>query len=443
MQQLSMMQTVLQTRTHCVAFGAMFLIVAVMVASLNACTKSLPLEERRAETGHAAQHTENAEKYYTCPMHPSVRSDRPGACPVCGMALVKKIKPVDADRTHDASLEVVRLSPRQRVLANVSVVVAERREISNDITAVGVVSYAEPQYRRITSRFPARIEKLYISYTGQRVNIGDAVAEVYSPEAITAQQEYLLALESFEQAQAGGGSFIASAEQLLEQSRQKLLQWGFTSKQLAQLNRSRSVAYAMTVYSPVEGIVMKKNVDPQQYIGTGEDLFEIADLSRVWIYLDVYEKDIRFVAPHQRVRIKTEVYPFETFEGKVTFIDPLVDPETRTIRVRTEFENRSLKLKPNMFVTATIHVPTINAVVVPSSAVVATGKRDVVWVEVQENTFEPRDVVLGVTRDGQSVILNGLEEGERVAATGGFLLDSESTLQKPSGESSAHGGHGK
>jgi len=443
MQHSSMRQTPMQTRTHHFPLGAMLFMAVVMGASLAACTKSSLPDERQAEVVHTPQQTDKTEEYYTCPMHPSVRSDRPGACPICGMVLVKKTKLPDADQPDDASLEAVRLSPRQRVLANVSVVVAERREISNDITAVGVVSYAEPQYRRITSRFPGRVEKLYLAYTGQRVNIGDAVAEVYSPEAITAQQEYLLALESLELAKAGVGSFIASAQQLLEQSRQKLLQWGFTSKQIARLNQSRSVAYTITISSPVNGIVVKKNVDPQQYVGTGEDLFEVADLSSVWIYLDVYEKDIRFVAPHQRVQITTEAYPFETFEGKVAFIDPLVDPQTRTIRVRTEFENRSLKLKPNMFVTATILVPKMNALVVPSSAVVATGKRNVVWVEVKKNTFEPRDVVLGATRNGLSVILHGLREGESVAATGGFLIDSESTLRKPSGESSAHAGHGE
>jgi len=409
---------------------------------LLGCTKTDTGPQQTQKAARPAEAESSAEEYYTCPMHPSVRSDRPGACPVCGMALVKKSTRTSMDAAEASSLEAVSLSPTQRVIANVSVVTAKRQEFTQDITAVGVVSYAEPHYRRITSRFPGRVEKLYLSYTGQTVRKGDPVADMYSPEAITAQQEYLLALDSYEQAKQSNQSFVASAEQLLEQSRQKLLQWGFTEKQIARLKQGRTVEYTVTIYSPVSGTVVKKSVDPQQYVGVGQEMFDVADLSAVWVYLDVYEKEIRFVKDGQRVQIKAEAYPFETFEGTVVFVDPVVNPDTRTIRVRTEFKNPSYKLKPNMLVTGTIFIPKTRALVVPSSAVISTGKRNVVWVEVHENMFEPRDVITGATRDGWTAILTGLDEGERVVETGGFLLDSESALQRP-GASTQHEGHSK
>lgn len=425
------------------ARASSILVQSILLAGLlfAGCTKTdTGQQQMQSETQVSPQETPKTEEYYTCPMHPSVRSDRPGACPVCGMALVKKSAQAAMDAAEVSSLEAVSLSPTQRVMANVSVVPAKRQEFKRDITAVGIISYAEPNYQHISSRFPGRVEKLYVSYTGQEVREGDRVAEVYSPEAITAQQEYLLALDSYEQAQHSNQSFVSSAEQLLEQSRQKLLHWGFTERQIARLRESRKVEYTVTIYSPVRGTVVKKSVDPQRYVGVGEDMFDVADLSTVWGYLDVYEKEIRFVERGQRVQIKTEAYPFETFEGTVVFIDPVVHPDTRTIRVRTEFKNPTFKLKPNMFVTGTIVVPKMRALVVPSSAIISTGKRTVVWVEVKENTFEPRDVIVGATADGWTTILNGLDEGEHVVETGGFLLDSESALQKPA-TPSPHEGH--
>ncbi|MBI5471874.1 MAG: efflux RND transporter periplasmic adaptor subunit [Ignavibacteriae bacterium] len=408
---------------------------------LAGCTKSDNADQKSSDTVQQHQHDgEKAEEYYTCPMHPSVRSDRPGACPVCGMALVKKSAMNNNDTSGVGSLKSVSLSPTQRVIANVSVIQAQRKEISRDIQAVGIVSYSEPNYQRISMRFPGRLEKLYLSYTGQSVRKGDRVAEVYSPEAISAQQEYLLALDSHEQAEAGAQTFAESAAQLLEQSKQKLLQWGFTEKQIATLRETRAVSNLVTIYSHVSGTVVKKSVDLQQYTSTGEALYDVADLSTVWTYLDVYEKDIRFVTPGQSVLLKTEAYPSEKFAGRVVFVDPVVNPETRTVRVRTEFPNRHFKLKPNRFVTATIAVPKARALAVPSTAIMSTGKRTVVWVEVKENTFEPRDVVVGSTSNGSTAILNGLDEGEHVVETGGFLLDSESALQQPTA-ADPHAGH--
>ena len=421
---------------------SVFLGAVLAALLLSACTNSDKSNQISSDSVQQHQHDgEKAEEYYTCPMHPSVRSDRPGACPVCGMALVKKSAMKEANAKDAESLKAVSLSPTQRVIANVSVVQAQHKQISRDIQAVGIVSYSEPNYKHISARFPGRLEKLYLSYTGQYVRKGDPVADVYSPEAISAQQEYLLALDSDEQSKIGDQSFASSASQLLDQSKHKLLQWGFTEKQIARLRETRKTNSLVTIYSQVSGTVVKKSVDPQHYTATGDDMFDVADLSSVWIYLDVYERDIRFVVPGQSVQVTIDAYPNEKFSGRVVFIDPVVNPETRTIRVRTEFANQHLKLKPNMYAKATIVVPKASAMVVPSTAILSTGKRTVVWVEVKENTFEPRDVVVGSASEGFTAILNGLGEGDHVVETGGFLLDSESELQQPT-SADPHAGHG-
>jgi Cu(I)/Ag(I) efflux system membrane fusion protein len=409
--------------TNRLVFGSLFLIAFSIL--IVGCTKS-PTPD--AHQQHATLAEQKAEEYYTCPMHPSVRSDKPGACPVCGMALVKKTAQKNLNASDLNELQTVSLSPTQRVMANISVVKVGRRNVNRDVQAVGVVSFAEPNYKHISARFPGRLDKLYLNFTGQSVRKGEPVADVYSPEAISAQQEYLLALDSYEHAKQGEQSFASSAEQLLEQSKNKLLQWGFSERQIARLKDSRKVSSLVTIYSPISGVVVKKSVDPQHYVATGEDMFDVADLSTVWVLLDVYEKDLRFINKNQSVEISTEAYPFEKFKGRVMFIDPVVNPETRTVRVRTEFPNQHGKLKPNMYANATIQIPKKDALVVPSSAIVSTGKRMVVWVEVKPNTFQPREIMTTTSSDGYTIVIMGLEEGESVAETGGFLIDSESQL---------------
>jgi len=369
------------------------------------------------------------EEYYTCPMHLSVRKDKPGACPVCGMALVKKTAAKEMSDGEMASLEAVRLSSTQRVMANVATMTVERRMLNKEINAVGVVEVAEPNFKRISSRFPGRLEKLYLGYTGQQVKVGDPVAEVYSPEAISAQQEFLLALQSQEISKTATATIANTSAELFEQAKQKLVLLGL-NRLIPELEQTRKAREIVTIYSPIRGTVLKKSVDPQHYTWVGEDMYDVADLSVVWMYLEVYEKDIRFVKISQPVRMTSEAYPNETFTGKVTFIDPTINNETRTVRVRAEFANPEGKLKLGLYVKAQIMIPINEALVVPTSAVLTTGKRTVVWIEVQENMFEPREVVVGAQTEEYYEVLSGLQGGEKVVVTGGFLLDSESQLQQ-------------
>ncbi len=368
---------------------------------------------------------------YTCPMHPTVKSDRPGACPVCGMALVKKSTGVSSSTMDTSQLQRITLSPTQRVVANITTVPVQHKPLVREVRSVGVVDVAEPNYLHISMRFPGRLEKLYLTHAGQTVRPGDPVAEVYSPEAISAQQEFLLALENNERLANAGERVRREAATLLDEAREKLVRWGFSGQQLKELGETRRLPGTVMIHSPIGGTVLKKNVDPQHYAETGEDIYDIADLSIVWVYLDVYENEIRFVKPGQKVQMNVEAYPGEVFTGVVSLIDPVVDASTRTIRVRTEFSNPSGRLKPNMYVEATITVSTSGALVVPASAVVSVGRSSVVWVEVDANVFEPRTVTTGSRTETYVEILDGLEKGEQVASTGGFLIDSESLLRAP------------
>lgn len=370
---------------------------------------------------------------YTCPMHPSVVRDKPGACPVCGMSLVKMSIQKEMTKQEQEEFERVALSPTKQVLANVATTDIRRMRLAREIESVGKIDYAEPLFVHISTRFPGRLEKLHLNYTGQRVNIGDPVADVYSPEAISAQREYLLTFETLRQTQSGDGEDSPASFSRLEDARQKLLLWGFTREQIEALEKTRSVQTVVTIYSPVRGTVLKKNVDPQHYAAAGEDLYDIADLSTVWLYLDVYDQDLQGLKIGQSVEAKATAFPGEVFVGTIAFINPTLDPSTRTTRVRAVLPNTAGRLKPEMFVEASIKVPLPEALVVPSSAVLQTGKRTVVWVEKQSGVYEARTVKLGHQSGEYYSVLEGLREGERVVSSGGYLVDSESQLQATTG----------
>lgn len=373
--------------------------------------------------------TTEAKDVYTCPMHPSVISDRPGACPVCGMALVKKSAQQDVSGKELKNLEHVSLSPTQRVLANVATMPVEKMPLTKIIDVVGIVDVAETHQATVSARFRGRIEKQYANFTGDVVQKGQRLVELYSPDLVTSQQEFILALDGNQQ------NLIAGMRERLR------LNYGMTDEQIRNLEETRTVQTAVQFFSPISGTVVLKQVQEGQYVDEGTVLYQLANLSKVWIYLDVYEKDVQFVKKEQIVHIKTDAYPNETFSGKVTFIDPVMNPETRTVRVRTEFDNRHGKLKPKMYVEANISVPGNRSIVVPSTAVLFTGKNAVVWVESKKNTFEPRNVTLGSRSDTYYEILDGISEGETIAVTGGFLIDSESALQQPTA-ANLHAGHG-
>ena len=378
-----------------------------------------------------------AAEVYTCPMHPSVLSDRPGACPVCGMALVRK----SAGAAIPEHITGLSLSPTERVVANISTVTAQRGTVEKELRVVGLVSFAEPLQSSVAARFRGRIEVLHADFTGQSVRQNEPLFELYSPDLIAAQREYLLALDN----QSGGGLLTSSGmnRELLTAARERLMvHFGLTAGQITDLEESREVRNTVTFYSPISGTVIRKMVVEGQYVDEGMTLYELADLSRVWITFDVYERDLPFVHKGQGMTILSEAYPGKRFSGIITFVDPVLNPETRTVRIRTEMMNPDGRLKPNMYVTGLVKRTRKGVIVVPASAILSTGQRNVVWVEVSENTFEPRDVVVGLTGDSSVEILDGLREGEVLASTGGYLIDSESSLRSPAAPVTGHQDHG-
>lgn len=387
--------------------------------------------------------TQPQQDYYTCPMHPSVISDRPGACPVCGMALVKKSAQQEMKSGDITNLKAVSLSPTQRVLANITTAPIERRTLTKEITAVGVVDIAEPLQVTVSARFRGRIEKLFVNFTGETVQKGQPLFELYSPDLVTAEQEFLLSFEALRKArESNDEQTVQVQQQLLNGVRERLrIHFGMAESQTADLEKTKQIRTSISFLSPIRGTVVLKEVVEGQYVDEGMVLYQVVDLSKVWVYIDVYEKDIRYVKIGQRVQVTTEAYPNESFNGTVTFIDPTISGETRTVRVRTELTNPYGKLKPKMYVTASFKTQVKNALFIPASAALVLGKRTVAWVEVKENTFEPRDIVLGTTSDSHYEVLKGLRDGDVIATTGGFLIDSESSLQQPS-SADPHAGHG-
>ena len=378
---------------------------------------------RQSEGDHAqavANQTPHPTEYYTCPMHPSVRSDKPGACPICHMTLVKVSATKEQD-TLSQGRESITLSTAEQIRANVSTATVEHRTLVREISAMGKIDLAEPSTQQITARFGGRIERLFVSFVGQTVKAGEPVAEIYSPDDVAAQREFLVALNS--PADASGESA------LLKQTRIKLKLLGFVDRQLDQLAKDQTPATVVTIYSPITGTVLKKNVLPQQYVAAGESLFEVSDLRKVWLQVDIYEPDIASLRIGQSVEASLDATPSLVAKGTISFISPTLDPTTRTARVRAILDNPFGNLRPEMYAHARILAPLPTTLVVPTTAVVSNGKADVVWVERDPGHFEPRNVRLGERAGDFSQILAGLQKGENVAIRGAYLIDSESQLR--------------
>ncbi|HUP44746.1 MAG TPA: efflux RND transporter periplasmic adaptor subunit [Thermoanaerobaculia bacterium] len=379
------------------------------------------------------------EGIYYCPMHPTVTSDRPGSCPICGMALVRRTAPVAdpaaaqlaGSGSIDPSLAAISLSPEQRVTANVHTVRVELDTHTGELITTGRVTFDERRLAQVTAYAGGRIERLYVDFTGDTVRRGQAVAAIYSPDLFATQQEYLLALANRERMrQAGFAGARSASEDLVESTRRRLILFGMTPGQIAELERTRKPFFATTITSPVAGVVTNKLVVPQQYVTQGQPLLEVADLSVVWVEADIYEQQLSGIQIGQGVTITAPAIPGIEFPGTVSFIQPFLAGETRTASVRIELANPNLRLKPDMYVSVRIFGPPAPAhLMVPKSAVLDRGQKRFVWVETAPGTYQPREVTIGERHGDSIVIQSGLSRGENVVVEGGFLLDSEAQLR--------------
>ncbi|MEI8185413.1 MAG: efflux RND transporter periplasmic adaptor subunit [Chlorobiaceae bacterium] len=377
------------------------------------------------------------KQLYTCSMHPFIVKEKPGVCPICGMELIKKIdsaakgvaQRADEEQLTGASKRVS-LSQTQRVMANVTTVEAKEETLSKEINAGGIVQYNQSRQAKVTAWVAGRLEKLNVNSVGAMVSKEKPVAEIYSPDLVATEQEYLLAIKSREELKSSPiGSISRNGDELVASAKQRLMLFGVKEGQIAELERSGKPNIRISIYSPFSGVVIEKMVQQGQYVNTGEVLFNIADLSTVWVEVEVYENEVSSIHIGQQVEVRSQSFPDKPSTGRIAFIYPFLDPKTRTVKARIELANPGMKLKPEMFVNTIIKVALTPTIAVPATAVMNTGKRQVVWVESSPGVFESRTVQVGQQAEDKVQILSGLRSGEKVAASGGYLIDSESQLK--------------
>lgn len=380
-----------------------------------------------APQGHAQEHGSHDKKMET---HPSHSEHATG------------------DKSKEHISHVVRLAPEVAVRSGVRTEPVEYRTLVREIHTVGEITYDERRVKVVSAWVGGRVDKLYVDFTGVRVKKGDPLAELYSPELLSTQEEYLLALKTKKEIRAlGNKEAVRSAISLEKAARERLLLWGITDQQIARLEKTGKVSTHTTIHAPIEGTVIHKGVLEGQYLKTGEHLYTIADLSVVWALADIYEYELDWVTVGQKVSITTPTCPGVPFTGKVSFIDPFLNIKTRSVKVRMNVVNPKCLLRPGMFVDARLRVPYDDKPVlsIPYTAVLDTGLRKVVYVEMNEGEFMPVDVKVGPRTGRYLPVLSGLKEGQRVVVEGNYLIDSQSTLAAgASGEygGALHGAHG-
>jgi Cu(I)/Ag(I) efflux system membrane fusion protein len=394
------------------------------------------------------QQTGQQAVQYTCPMHPFIIKDRPGNCPICGMTLVKKAPGAQvatqadakADAKKMADMEEVSLSPTQMVLANVANAEAKLTPFFREINAVGIVTYDQARQAKVTSWVSGRIDRLNVNKVGDYVSTKRPVAEIYSPDLVSSQEEYLLAIRSRDQLKDSPIAAISQGgEGLVASARERLKLFGVKDWQIEALEKAGRPNIRLPIYTPLSGIVIDKLVQEGQYVNVGEPLFNIADLSTVWVEMEVYENEFPFLKIGQKADIVSQSFPGETFRGRISYIYPFLDPKTRTVKARVEIHNPGLKLKPDMFVNVSVKASLGEALVIPVTAVMDTGKRKVVWVEVDHGRYMPHDIETGARTGDYVQVISGLKEGDKVASSGGYLIDSEAQLRSGGGQGAMPG----
>ncbi|MEZ4997208.1 MAG: efflux RND transporter periplasmic adaptor subunit [Bacteroidales bacterium] len=381
-----------------------------------------PSKVKTETTGSPAE--ESAATIWTCSMHPQIRMDKPGKCPICAMDLIPLVQGGSASIDPDA----IQMTEEAAMLARVETTVVSRQKPTREVRLYGKVQVDERQLQNQVSHLSGRIEQLYASFTGETIEMGQTLARIYSPEVITAQQELLEAAKT---------KSIQPA--IYEAAKEKLRQWKLTDEQIAAIETSGTVQPTLEIVSNTTGVVMERLVNEGDYVSRGTILYRIADLSKVWVMFDAYESDLQFLRKNDKMKFMLKAYPGTEFTGTIAFIDPVIDPVTRVAKVRVEADNRSGRLKPEMFATGVVQSALSgygNELVIPQSAVLWTGVRSVVYVKQQgidEPVFRMREVTLGPSLGDGWVIKAGLTEGEVIVTNGTFSVDAAAQLEgKPS-----------
>lgn len=430
------------------------------------------------------QQTQPQQTWWTCSMHPQIRQPRPGKCPICFMDLI----PVETTEGQVGPRQIV-FSEDALKLMEIQTTPVERKFVEAEIRMVGKVEYDESRVKEITAWVPGRIDRLYVDFTGILVRKGDHMVYLYSPQLLSAQAELLQAVKAVQETSGATELIQRSSIATLEAAREKLRLLGLQKEQIETIEKTGQITDHLTIYAPIGGIVIAKHANAGDYVETGTKIYTIADLSEVWVKLDAYESDMMWVRYGQQVEFTAEAYPGQAFTGKITFIDPVLDGRTRTVKLRVNADNSDGRLKPEMFVRALVRValaaggkvmepalagkwicsmhPEIIAeqpgrcdicgmdlvttqslgyvtadttaeppLVIPATAPLITGERAVVYVQVpgqEKPTYEGRQVTLGPRAGDYYIVNDGLAEGEKVVTKGNFKIDSALQIQaKPS-----------
>ena len=379
-------------------------------------------KEAKEEHNHEAEVAK--KEIWTCSMHPQIRKDAAGKCPICAMDLILLNQSSTAVMDSDA----IHFSEDAAALANVSTSIVSSQKPVKEVRLYGKVQADERLLQNQVAHIGGRIEKLLVNFTGEPVRKGQLLAIIYSPDLVTAQQELIEAAKSKQ-----------SQPEIYEAAMEKLMQWMLTEKQIAQIENSGKVKTNFEVYSNTSGIVTARRVNTGDHVSEGSVLYDIANLSSVWVLFDAYESDLPFLKVGNPISFTLQALPGKTFSANIKFIDPVIDPVNRVAKVRVEVGNAGAKLKPEMFATGMVKASLneyTDKLVIPRSAVLWTGKRSIVYVkqpDTQDINFKMREIELGPMLGNSYVVVSGLTEGEEIVTDGTFSVDAAAQLAgKPS-----------
>jgi len=448
-------------------------------------------------TGEPEPETSAEKQWWICSMHPQIKLLEPGLCPICNMPLV----PLETgEQKERGGLRELTVSERAAKLMEIETVPVERRFVEAVIRMVGKVDYDETRVKYITAWIPGRLERLFVDYTGVSVGKGDRMVSLYSPELISTQAELLQAIKAVRELADSESDIVRTTSQAtIHAARERLRLWGLTPEQIAEVEQRGEPSDFMTIYAPIGGVVIHKNAQEGMYVKTGTRIYTIADLSTVWVKLDAYESDLMWLRYGQKVEFTCEAYPGRRFTGTISFLDPVLNQDTRTVKVRVDTPNPELLLKPGMFVRGAVKAQVASGgkvmdealagkwicpmhpdvvkdapgqcdicgmelvttespgysgvspaearppLVIPASAALVTGTRAIVYVKLpdrEEPTFEGREVVLGPRAGDYYVVRHGLREGWLVVTRGNFRIDAELQIRAQPSMMTPEGGGG-